>query len=66
MKLSRPQRVLLLLTRLHEKLLLWEEQLLPKHPMAEAVNYFLQQWQELNVFCSTARSQSTTMSASVR
>jgi hypothetical protein len=61
MKLSRPQRVLLLLTRLHEKFLLWKEQLLAKHPMAEAVNYVLGQWQELNVFCSTARSQSTTM-----
>jgi hypothetical protein len=40
------------LARLHEKLLLWKEQLLPKHPMAEAVNYALGQWQELNVFCS--------------
>ena len=25
---------------------------LPKHPMAEAVNYALSQWTELNVFCS--------------
>jgi transposase len=40
------------LARLHEKLLLWKEQLLPKHPMAEAVNYALGQWQEPNVFCS--------------
>jgi hypothetical protein len=40
------------LARLHEKLLLWKEQLLPKHLMAEAVNYALGQWQELNVFCS--------------
>ena len=30
----------------------WKEQLLPKHPMAEAVNYTLGQWAELNVFCS--------------
>ena len=30
----------------------WKEQLLPKHPMAEAVNYALGQWAELNVFCS--------------
>ena len=29
-----------------------KEQLLPKHPMAEAVNYALSQWAELNVFCS--------------
>src|SRR5579885_1575174 len=40
------------LTQLREKLLRWKEQLLPKHPMAEAVNYPLGQWTELNVFCS--------------
>jgi transposase len=41
-----------LLAKLREKLLEWKEQLLPKHPMAEAVNYALSQWAELNVFCS--------------
>ncbi len=40
------------LADLREKLLEWKEQLLPKHPMAEAVNYALGQWTELNVFCS--------------
>jgi transposase len=40
------------LTGLREKLLSWKERLLPKHPMAEAVNYVLGQWEELNVFCS--------------
>ena len=40
------------LARLREKLLGWKEQLLPKHPMAEAVNYALGQWEELTVFCS--------------
>jgi transposase len=40
------------LAQLREKLLVWKEQLLPKHPMAEAVNYVLSQWAELNVFCS--------------
>jgi transposase len=40
------------LARLRKKLLEWKEQLLPKHPMAEAVNYALGQWTELNVFCS--------------
>jgi transposase len=40
------------LAQLREKLLEWKEQLLPKHPMAEAVNYALNQWDELNVFCS--------------
>ena len=34
-----------------EKLLEWKRQLLPKHPMAEAVSYVLGQWEELNVFC---------------
>jgi transposase len=41
-----------LLTQLRQNLLFWKEQLLPKHPMAEAVNYALAQWVELNVFCS--------------
>jgi transposase len=40
------------LAKLREKLLGWKEQLLPKHPMAEAVHYALSQWTELNVFCS--------------
>ena len=40
------------LAKLREKLLGWKEQLLPKHPMAEAINYALSQWAELNVFCS--------------
>src|SRR6202041_1664122 len=40
------------LATLREKLLGWKEQLLPKHPMAEAVNYALNQWAELTVFCS--------------
>jgi transposase/Arc/MetJ-type ribon-helix-helix transcriptional regulator len=41
-----------ILSSLREKLLSWKEQLLPKHPMAEALNYALGQWQELTVFCS--------------
>src|SRR6266566_3590341 len=39
------------LAELRQKLLVWKERLLPKHPMAEAVNYTLGQWEELNVFC---------------
>jgi len=39
------------LAELRQKLLAWKEQLLPKHPMAEAVNYTLGQWEELNIFC---------------
>jgi len=41
-----------ILAELRQRLLAWKEQLLPKHPMAEAVNYVLGQWTELNVFCS--------------
>ena len=37
---------------LREKFLAWKVELLPKHPMAEAINYALGQWQELNVFLS--------------
>jgi transposase len=40
------------LAELRQRLLTWKEQLLPKHPMAEAVSYTLSQWAELNVFCS--------------
>jgi transposase len=48
----RQQQSALLLAQLRERLLTWKEQLLPKHPMAEAINYALGQWVELNVFCS--------------
>lgn len=48
----RQQQSVPLLAELRQKLLRWKEQLLPKHPMAEAVNYTLSQWAELNVFCS--------------
>ena len=41
-----------MLAELRDKLLIWKEQLLPKHPMAEAVGYALAQWKELNVFCT--------------
>jgi hypothetical protein len=40
------------LAGLKEKFLTWKQQLLPKHPMAEAVSYALSQWEELTVFCS--------------
>jgi hypothetical protein len=48
----RQAKSLPVLAELREKLLAWKEQLLPKHPMAEAVNYTLGQWTELNVFCT--------------
>jgi transposase len=47
----RQDNSLPVLAELRQKLLVWKEQLLPKHPMAEAVNYTLGQWEELNVFC---------------
>ena len=56
--LSAPERLDLrqkqsapVLLELRQKLLSWKELLLPKHPMAEAVNYALGQWTELNAFC---------------
>jgi transposase len=39
-----------ILSALKDKLFGWRDQLLPKHPMAEAVNYALNQWNELSVF----------------
>jgi len=48
----RRQQSVPLLVQLRERLLTWKEQLLPRHPMAEAVSYALSQWTELNVFCS--------------
>jgi transposase len=38
------------MAELREKFFDWKEQLLPKHPMAEALNYALGHWEELNVF----------------
>jgi transposase len=46
----RQARSVPVLAELRRKLLTWKEQLLPKHPMAEAVNYTLGQWEELSVF----------------
>jgi transposase len=47
----RQQQSAPLLAELREQLLGWKEQLLPRHPMAEAISYALGQWSELNVFC---------------
>ena len=46
----RQQQSAPVMAELHEKLFDWKELLLPKHPMAEAVNYALGHWEELNVF----------------
>ena len=43
-----------ILRELRDRLLAWKDQLLPKHPMAEAVGYTLNQWDELNVFATDA------------
>ena len=48
----RQQKSVPLLAELRDKILAWKEQLLPKHPMAEAFSYILGQWTELTVFCS--------------
>ena len=47
----RQQQSVPVLAELRDNLLTWKEQLLPKHPIAEAINYALSQWAELNVFC---------------
>ena len=46
----RQKQSVAVLAELHRKLLIWKEQLLPKHPMADAVNYTLSQWEALTVF----------------
>ncbi|MCL2660998.1 MAG: IS66 family transposase, partial [Acidobacteriaceae bacterium] len=48
----RRKRSMPVMARLREKFLTWKDELLPKHPMAEALSYALNQWQELNVFLS--------------
>ena len=48
----RQQQSSAILDKLHEKFLAWKEQLLPKHPMADALSYALNQWATLKVFCS--------------
>ena len=40
------------LSELRAKLPVWKEQLLPKHPIGNAINYALGQWQKLAVFSS--------------
>jgi hypothetical protein len=47
----RQQQSVPMLAELRDNLLTWKEQLLPKHPIAEAINYALSQWAELNMFC---------------
>ena len=46
----RQKQSVQILAELQRKLLIWKEQLLPKHPMADAVNYTLSQWEALTVF----------------
>jgi hypothetical protein len=41
-----------ILSQLREKIIDWKQELLPKHPMRDALNYIWNQWDELNVFCS--------------
>ena len=48
----RQEKTAPLLAELRQRLLIWKEQLLPRHPMAEAIQYALTEWTELNVFCS--------------
>jgi len=46
----RQQESVPILLSLKDRLFAWRDQLLPKHPMSEAVGYLLNQWNELNVY----------------
>jgi transposase len=46
----RQQESIPILSSLKDRLFTWRDQLLPKHPMSEAVGYLLNQWTELQVF----------------
>jgi hypothetical protein len=48
----RRQQSLPVVEQLHARLVGWKQQLLPKHPMAEAVGYVLNQWKPLTAFLS--------------
>jgi transposase len=48
----RQERSTPLLAEFHQQLLLWKEQLLPRHPMAEAIQYALAQWNDLTVYAT--------------
>lgn len=48
----RQARSQAILKTLKDRLFTWKDQLLPKHPMADAVGYALNQWEALSVFVS--------------
>ena len=48
----RQEKTSPLLAKFREQLLRWKEQLLPRHPMAEAIHYALAQWNELTIFAT--------------
>lgn len=50
----RQQKSVPVLEALHERLLAWKESLLPKHPVAGAVGYVLNQWGALTAFTTDA------------
>ena len=54
------------LAQLQEKSAAWKSQLLPKHPLAQALGYIQNQWGPLTVFTRTERSRFTTTSPSSR
>jgi hypothetical protein len=46
--------------------MIWKEQLLPKHPMANAVNYTLSQWDALSVFTTDGSREDAARRSSTR
>jgi hypothetical protein len=51
---------------LHHLFLEQRDRLLPKHPMAQAIGYALNQWPELTLFTTDGAVRSTTISPSSR
>ncbi len=52
---ARAEESALILARLRERLVAWQQLLLPKQPMMQAVRYALNQWEELNVISRDQR-----------
>ena len=46
----RREQAVSVVEQLHVRLLAWKQQLLPKHPMAQAIGYALNQWKPLTAF----------------
>jgi len=50
----RKTRSMPIVAALHDRLLRWKLELIPKHPMADAINYALNQWSAMTIFLEDA------------